>query len=827
MTNAAGHRLPAAPVAAAIALGIAIDRVAALPAMTWGALCAVSIVAGCCVLRFLLGRARIAGLLVLAGCATLGGLRHHTVWSVRSVQDIARYADNAPLVRLTGTVANSVAVRGNSQDTSLPEWRRIDQAYFELEADTLIEDARTIEVAGRVRVDVNGVLPALQPGDRVELIGRLYRTPIPAAEGDFDYRAYLRREGIDCMLRCEHPEAVRKTGRETGVIAELSRLRDRLRRQAEELCRQQLSPVHFAVGESLLLGVRSHLPDETQQAFIESGTMHLLAISGLHVAILLSLVWGLCNLLNLSPNWRAAIVLCTLLGYTLLTDIRPPVLRASILGVLFVLGHRLSRTISSRNLLAVSAIVILLYRPTDLFDAGAQLSFLCVATIIEVTNIRWLQPRLAAPVKGETSWQMIRRHAGRLGRAVLQTWLVSVAIWLAAIPLAAWHFQLLTPIGTLLNVLLVPFSLLVLWPGFLFLGIGMVSPLLASPFAAIFDTLLGCMLFFVDWGASIEFGHFFVPSPPLWWVVGFYALLVGAFTWVPYAGIIRWSRRGLLVWTVLGLLPLPHDADRLPDELRVSFLPVGHGGCVLIECPSGQTIMYDCGSFGDGNRAAQAVFATMSTRGLTRIDALLISHADSDHYNGVIPLLQRVPVGTVCMPRSFLDFDQPLVESTCDAIAAAGTPIRILAEGDSLRIDPEVSLSVLHPPDDFVGEIDNAESLVVLIEYAGRRVLLTGDLEGTGFTEVSRNDLGGPIDVLQSPHHGSPNANTTELREWAEPTWMVVCAGYDADIPRLNATFTDTRVLSTAISGTVTFTIDSGGQVQVDEHLQPAAVVND
>jgi competence protein ComEC len=554
---------------------------------------------------------------------------------------------------------------------------------------------------------------------------------------------------------------------------------------------------------------------------------NVLAISGLHVGILLVLIWGICNLLNLPPNWRAAVVLCTLFGYTLLTDIRPPVLRASILGVLFLVGHRLSRPISARNLLAVSAIIILLWRPTDLFDAGAQLSFLCVATIIEVSHLRWMQPRLQVPVEGETWWQMFRRQAGRFGRGVLRNYLTSLSIWLAAIPLAAWHFQLLTPIGTLLNVLLVPLSPLLLWPGFLFLGVGMISPLLASPFAAIFDFLIGAMLYCVELGAAIEYGHFFVPTPPLWWVIGFYILLGGAFTWIRSANIIRWSRRSLLIWTVLGLLPLPHPADRSPDELRLSFLPVGHGGCVLIECPSGQTIMFDCGSFGDGDRAAQMVFATMSARGLTRIDALLISHADSDHYNGVIPLLERVPVSAVGMPRSFLDFEQTLVESTCDAIAIAGIPMRILAAGDALQIDPEVTLRVLHPDAGFVGESDNAESLVVLIEYAGRRMLLMGDLERAGFETLARDDLDGPVDILQSPHHGSPGANTAELRDWADPTWMVVCAGFDADIPRLNATFTESRVMSTAISGTVTFTIDSGGEVQVAEHLQPTAVVDD
>jgi competence protein ComEC len=260
-------------------------------------------------------------------------------------------------------------------------------------------------------------------------------------------------------------------------------------------------------------------------------------------------------------------------------------------------------------------------------------------------------------------------------------------------------------------------------------------------------------------------------------------------------------------------------ASRKPDELRLSFLPVGHGGCILIECPGGQVLMYDCGSFGDGDRAAQSVFATMSARGMSHIDALLISHADSDHYNGVIPLIERVPVGVVFTPRQFLDFEQTLVADTCDAIAHAGAPIRLLRSGDVLQVDSRISFQVLHPRDEFDDELDNANSLVLLIEFAGRRMLLTGDLEGEGLVALSQLDLGGPTHILQSPHHGSLAANTPELRDWTAPDWMIVCAGRDADLARLSDVFPETRVLSTWASGTITFTIDADGHMEVGEHL--------
>ncbi len=560
------------PVAASIAAGILLDEFVDLPVYFWGVACGLLLIVGCIWLWQHPGQRRIVAALLLAGCAALGASRHHAFSSIRSANDISRYAEDSPLVQISGTVASSVSIRGNSLDLSLPSWRRHDQSYFDLRVRRLIEDSRSIDVEGLVRVDVDGVVAELEPGDHVEMFGRLIRPSPPAAEGGFDFQEFLRQQGIDCVVRCEHIEAVLKTGRETGLLAEFERFRDRVRKRAEHLCKEYLSPDHRAVAESILLGVRSHLTDDTREQFIESGTMHLLAISGLHVGILLTMVWCLCNLLNLSTTGRAVVVVLTLLSYTLLTDVRPPVLRASILGVLIVVGYQAQRPISSRNLLAVAIILILLWRPTDLFDAGAQLSFLCVATIIEVTSWNMMRPSLVVPVVDETRREKFQRRMCAGLRGLSQLYVTSFAVWLASVPLTAWYFQLLAPIGTLLNVLLIPFLALLLWPGFLFLGVGLVAPDIVAPLAYCFDSALGVLLACTHWAAGVEVGHFFTPAPPLWWVLGFYLLLIGAFRWIPSLPVIVWSRRLLLVWSILGLLPLSAPRRLMNCECRFCLL---------------------------------------------------------------------------------------------------------------------------------------------------------------------------------------------------------------------------------------------------------------
>jgi competence protein ComEC len=242
---------------------------------------------------------------------------------------------------------------------------------------------------------------------------------------------------------------------------------------------------------------------------------------------------------------------------------------------------------------------------------------------------------------------------------------------------------------------------------------------------------------------------------------------------------------------------------------------------VLVEAPGDFTLLYDAGSIAGGRRAAQTVRSALWSRDRVRLDAVVVSHADMDHYNAVAGLAESLPVGSILLPHSAIDFRQSALAQMCEAAAQAGTPLRLIQAGDRIQLGPHMACSVLHPAGGRGAAEDNANSAVLLLEFAGRRVLLTGDLEGEGLSRL----LSLPprsVDVLLAPHHGSVRANPVALAEWAAPG-VVVASTADVDVAdRLRCIYADrTDVHATSTSGAVTVTIDARGDLCVETLLTP------
>jgi competence protein ComEC len=228
-----------------------------------------------------------------------------------------------------------------------------------------------------------------------------------------------------------------------------------------------------------------------------------------------------------------------------------------------------------------------------------------------------------------------------------------------------------------------------------------------------------------------------------------------------------------LGWLCVGLLC---GAARLPsDELRCTFLAVGHGGCTVLETPDGRTLLYDAGALGGPDVTRKQIAPFLWHRGVGRIDEVFLSHADLDHFNGLIDLMDRFAVGQVTCTPTFADKNTPGVAETLDALRRRGVPVRVVKAGDQFKAG-DVRFRVLHPPAEGPQGNENVRSMVLEVRHAGHTLVLTGDLEGAGLERV----LGLPapnIDVFQAPHHGSKAANRPELADWAHPRVVVSSQG--------------------------------------------------
>ena len=299
----------------------------------------------------------------------------------------------------------------------------------------------------------------------------------------------------------------------------------------------------------------------------------------------------------------------------------------------------------------------------------------------------------------------------------------------------------------------------------------------------------------------------------------------------------RWCGAALLAWLAVGQATSPAGlrAGRVRTEhnLHCTFVAVNHGAGVVVEFPGGQTLLYDAGTLGSPQPAVQSISAVLWSRGVRRLDAVVLSHADADHYNALPGLLKRFPVGVVyASPAMLVDMAKPLpllreaaepLPVLREAIAKAGVPLRPLCFLDRLRTAPPTSVAVLHPPPAGVPGGDNANTLVLLVEYARRRILLTGDLASPGLEDVLAEEPL-PCDVLMAPHHGSATSPPRPLADWSTPRWLVISGGageHSGLVEQLYAA-RGTHVLHTARHGAVQFAIAPDGAVTA-QTWRPAA----
>jgi len=803
------HRSPAVPIAVAFAIGISIDARWGLPLPIWLVLCATFLSAW-----YLFWRRRnlmpstVALIVAVLFC---GAGWHHLRWSVVSADAVHRFTteDSQP-VRVLGTLVDQPAIippRDEELPSAIP---RYDRTVTTLDCSALVSGDKLIPVSGLARVDVSGHLLHARTGDSVDLVGRFSLPSAPANPGDFDFPEFLRTRGIHVVVRCEEPDDVRVTqSAGQSIRSWLAQWRS----QAERMLAENLSERTAAVGTALLLGTRSGISDNLRNAFAESGTMHILAISGANVGVLAGLLWIVARIIRVGRTQTALLVLAGIVAYALIADAQPPVLRAVLMFLAVIAGRPWFRTTPLVNGLAVAALGILIWNPSHLFDVGAQLSFLAVGALIWAPSwipFRWRRGLIGvADDHDRSSWSIWLWQPASRSLAVGTGTLAAISLF--TIPLVIARFHVVSLVGLVVNLLVAPLVVVILWSGYGLLVVGLLFPAAATPFASTFDLGLRLLLDIVERSAAVPGGHFRAAGPSDLWLVVYYACLLAVACGLPGERLRRWGWGALLTWTVAGLgySLVPHR----PGELRCTVLAVGHGLAVMLEMPNGQTLLYDSGQMQNGRRASDVVQQTLWDRNLTRVDAVVLSHADVDHFNGIPALVRSIPVGEVFVHPSFLDFDQEAVRLTCDRLAQRKIPIRTLWAGDRLLLDGNVEIRVLHPVADAREPLDNANSVVLAIEYAGRRILLTGDLEQQGMRALLRQPALA-TDVLLAPHHGSIRANTPTLAAWARPGFVIVSGSHDDRIDRLREVYGPlTSVVSTDGSGAISLRITPTGEM--------------
>jgi competence protein ComEC len=554
------------------------------------------------------------------------------------------------------------------------------------------------------------------------------------------------------------------------------------------------------------------LSDSTKDAFLNTGAIHLLVVSGAHVALLAGIIWWIVQGTPLSNGTRLAVMLVTVGVYALIVGLQPSVTRATILTVMTAVAFLTGRAPTMGNILGLAALAVFALNPCELFRSGTQFSFLAVAVLFLLSRWNWRsEPRdpLKRMIIAYYSWP--QRVLRRMGQALLAMTVASLVVGVAMAPLVAYHFHVVTPASILLTPLAGPLIAVALAAGLGVVTVGWLIPPLGWALGWLCGTSLHLTERLVQGAAEVPGSFFYTPGFPGWWLLAFYGI-AGLWAALPrWRPAWHWQTSAAIMWLAVGYASIGFGRVA-PDALRVTFLAMGHGTCTVLELPSGQTILYDAGSLGSPYAATKSISAFLWSRGINRLDAVVLSHADIDHYNAMPGLLDRFPIEVVYVSPMMFDPVATSGDLTApnylrDCLAAAGIPMREIWMGDRLRTgDPNVVIEVHHPSREGLMARDNANSLLLAVEYAGRRIVLPGDLESPGIEQVIADP---PLDcdILLAPHHGSPLSDPPGFAAWCTPEWVVFSGG-DRDRTTLSQHSyqrAEAVVRHTAASGAVSF----------------------
>ncbi len=385
---------------------------------------------------------------------------------------------------------------------------------------------------GKALVNIFGA-SGIAYGDHVILEGKLHRPYNFSPDRHFSYREYLARRDIRFILSVKKNALVRILEQDQGnpVRALSLKLRDRLKNVLSD----NLSENEAGVMKAILLGDRSGISKPVRALFVQTGTAHILAISGLHIGIVAALFLVFAKIMPVGRRWQLGAVIVLIAGYAFLTGARPSVVRAAVMTVIFLASFIVGKEFDRLNTLCLAGAVILTFNPFNFFDVGFQLSFSCIFAII-YADLSMRKIGLRRPW-GRTE-DFSGRHFDGWFYYVLQSLYLSLAIWVAVAGLIAYYFGIITPITILANVVVVPLISIIVALGFGLLLIGVLLPAWAFMFAMCLKVVLNIMVGLIFLFDKVPFAHIYIREVSIWHITVYY-LAVATAVFTPWRRLLH------------------------------------------------------------------------------------------------------------------------------------------------------------------------------------------------------------------------------------------------------------------------------------------------
>ena len=688
--------------------------------------------------------------------------------------DCAGQPDNGSVANYAGqTVAVHGAITGTSAVTAKADGNWTIRYLVEVDRIKMTEGTELQRsISGKIFLSAtqNTPLATGVDGDEIDAVGKVRMIHSFHNPGQPDWAEILAGQGVAARVAA-NAGTVRVTTKESA-FARLARLRARIR--AEFLSAMPEGDAALITG--MLFGGYEGIERQTVREFGTTGIIHILSVSGAHIALVSAAVFWLMRRLSLPQGGSALLAAMAVLFYGFVSGFSSPVIRSVIMGLLAMAAIGCNRISYAPHALLLAVLGMLIWEPRNLFDISFQLSAGCTAGLLYLYDP--IEQELKDCLQDKTkSW-------------ILFSMAATLAAQLAVLPLLSWYFGVIPWISLLSNLLVVP-----LLEGIILIGLLGVILCGALPEAAhILFSGVSLLL-----GAAVEINRILARLPmvnlalPVWntCVVCLYYLFLGWWAgffhrWLPsFETVLR--RKPNVVISIMAITVVLFLINAtIPNSLSVHFIDVGQGDATLIQTPHGRAILIDAGGMGGTGAGAfdageRVVVPYLRHYGVNSLELLVLTHNHQDHAGGAAAVAELLGVHRVIAHLSNEDSSailrlqqvlkgQPLENpDDFDGIVIDGVKLRLYRAGDEQ--DPAMDARAGHAS-------ENARSTVVRVEYGQHSFLLTGDLEGKSEKKIITEGVPAST-VLKVGHHGSKQSCQPEFLSRIAPQFAVISVGAD------------------------------------------------
>ena len=609
--------------------------------------------------------------------------------------------------------------------------------------------------------EIDSIYSLLNIGNRVKIIGNFDVSNGKGNPGEFDFGNYIRSKGISGTISCYACKNIsiidyRKDNFQASVFS------------ARKYLDNKISGLHSAQTASLIKGLlladRSEISQETKTEFINSGVMHVLAVSGLHVGYIIVIFYFLFGRLNI--YFRSFMVLSGLIIFMILTGMPSSVERAVIMAGVIIISNLTNRLSNIFNSLALAAIIILFFVPSELFNPGFQLSF------ASVFSIGAIYPFFKSNIN-------LLKINSKVLKNILGLIAISLSAQIGTLPFILIYFNKLSLVALFANIIVIPVIGVIVGIALFTIVLGFIFPYLAA-FSALTNNIVCALLFkFIQAAGDLRYSFIWIRGFSLTDSIIFYSLILLLFAGYKYFNTIisKLIFISLIFADILIYCPIEERLDFPKNLLSVFMIDVGQGDSFLIRFPNGKTGLVDAGpatSFYDTGE--KIISPLLEYFNISKINYAFISHFDSDHYGGMVSLIKKDKIEKVY----FTDIDTASVKEKLFMRFLDKKKITYEVYAKKKFSIGNARIYFLNDSPKNIGKkvTSNNRSGLFKIVYGKTSMLFTGDIDKTGEDYYAFKDKQiFASDILKISHHGSGKGSSENFLNLVRPKISLISVG--------------------------------------------------